>query len=131
MCVCVYVCANCGMRGAPGITIEACTKRDTCYHADGIEHPIEIGELVMIQHHHKPGKGSELFHKTNALHCVSPKQAETILSGATTGGWPISMSSLVPAQYAVALAILDARAADRPVPQVYKAFRLFGCRECA
>ena len=119
------------MRGAPGITIEASIKRDTCSHADGIEHPIEVGELVMIQHHHKPGKGSELFHKMNALHCVSPIQAEAILGGSTTGGWPISMSPLGHAQYTVALAILDARAADRPVPQVYKDFRLFGCRECA
>ena len=120
------------MLESPGITIEASTKYATCNHGgDGTRHRIKPGELVMIQHHHKPGKGSELFYAVNALCCVSPEQAKAILSGATSGGWPIYMSPLGHAQYAVALAILDARLEDRPVPQVYKDFRLFGCRACA
>ena len=132
VCVCVCVCVRIDMLGSPGITIQASTKDDTCNHGgDGTHHGIKPGELVMIQHYHKPGKGSQLFHVVNTLCCVSPKQAAAILGGATSNGWPISMSQLGPAQYTVALAILDARLGDRPVPQVYKDFRLFGCRACA
>jgi hypothetical protein len=60
---------------------------------------------------------------------VSPKQAKAILSGATSraGGLFLllcGMSPLGHAQYAVALAILEARLGDLPVNAVHKDFRL-------
>lgn len=112
------------MHESPGITIEASAVFGTCRHDDGSDHAIDPGELVTVQNFYKSGKGSQLFRARNSLCCVSPKQAKTILGGATSGGWPISMHKLGHAQYAVALAILEMRLEDRQVHIIHKNFRL-------
>lgn len=118
------MCLRRKMRGSPGINIQACAECGTCKHVDGIDHQIEPGELIMVQHFYKTGMGSKIFIERNSLCCVSPTLAKTILGGCTSGGWPISMSKLGHAQYAVALAILEKRLNDRPVHEIHKSFRL-------
>ena len=112
------------MREQPGIAIEVSEKKCTCKHANDNTHPIDIGELVMVQYHHRQGEGQKLFRTVNSLCCVNPNQATTILGGATSGGWPITMDTLSPVHYSVALAILGERCEDRPPKSVHKSFRL-------
>lgn len=111
------------MQDRPGIAIEVSDKKCTCTHANDTTHFIEIGELVMVQYHHRQGEGKTLFRTVNSLCCVNKHQAISILGGATSGGYPITMD-LGHAHYAVALAILGERCEDRPPKPVHKSFRL-------
>jgi hypothetical protein len=112
------------MRYHPGIAIEVSEKKCTCTHADGTTHFVEIGELVMVQYHYRPGQGKKLFRTVNSLCCVDKNQATAILGGATSNGYPITMDALEHAHYAVAMAILGERSEDRLPKPVHKLFRL-------
>lgn len=115
------------MQDHPGIAIEVSDKKCTCTHANDTTHFIDIGELVMVQYHHRQGEGKKLFRTVNSLCCVNPNQAATILGGATSGGHPITMD-LGHAHYAVALAILGERCEDRPPKPAHKSFRLMSLK---
>ena len=116
------------MRGQPGIAIEVSDKKCTCQHADDTAHFIDIGELIMVQYHHRKGEGQKLFRTANSLCCVNPNQAQTLLSGATSGGWPVTMDTLSPVHYSVALAILGERCEGRSPKPAHKSFRLMSLK---